>query len=854
MRSFGSLAPRQLRARPLRALLTAAGIVLGVGMVFGVLLLSATVFSTFEDLYDSAYGRTDLVVSGEGSTGSLAPATLKKVRQTEGVAEVSPNVFSTFTLIDERGRARKGQGAQLNVIGVDPEAENLNDARVVAGRDIERGREIQIEESWAKGRRIEPGDRIRVATPAGARALRVAGLFQFSTGLQFGGQGFAAMPIAEARRLMDKPRVYDEINVAVDGGQGAIDDVRGRLRKELGSGVSVETPKSKGEEIQSQLRGFSVVIYFFAAMALFVGGFLIFNSFNMTVLQRLREIGMLRTLGATRRMIAGSVLREALVLGVVGTALGLALGIGLAVALVWIMRQLDFPVGQLTFSPLALIAAIVTGLATTALAALVPARRAGRISPIRAILGAGEARTRPSPRRVALGVPLIGLGLAGVYLLAKWDDTPTWIAAAGMGGVIALFLGLSLIAPVAIVPLTRVLAWPLRRLSPVEGRLAADSAGSNPVRTAATTSGLMIALALVVAFGSLGSSFLESISAEFDRSFARDLTVQPRGLNPGAGPQQTIAAGLRRRVARLPEAKVVARERFFYVPDLPGGRKKADGLLVAFDPDDYREVDTSRVLGVDREELFERIKRGQVSVGKGYADEADLEVGDPILLDGPSGRVRTRVAGIVKTVIFGGQTVGMSIQRMREVYGITADSELAIEATSAGARPALERKLERVVERDYPNLVVLSNDELKSKIESHVNQQFGFFYAILAAAIVVSLLGIVNTLSMSVIERIREIGVLRALGSSRWQVGRTVVHESVLIGLIGAGMGIVAGLGLGWVFVTGLAAGVPGVAYQAPAATIAAVAVLGGALGVIAAVLPARRAARLDVIQALSYE
>jgi len=246
--------------------------------------------------------------------------------------------------------------------------------------------------------------------------------------------------------------------------------------------------------------------------------------------------------------------------------------------------------------------------------------------------------------------------------------------------------------------------------------------------------------------------------------------------------------------------------------------------------------------------------RGEVTVGKGYADEQQIEPGDTLRLEGPSGERTARVVGIVETVLFGGQTVGMSLETMRDVWGVTADTELALKATSEAARPVLEQKVRRIVREDYPNLAVLSNDELKSDVEDQVNQQFGIFYAIVGVAIFASLFGIVNTLTMSVLERTREIGVLRALGASRWQVRRQVANESVVIGLIGALLGIGVGTGLGYALLQGLAAGIPGVQYRPPLETMVAVAVAGVVLGLIAAILPARRAARLDVIEAISYE
>ena len=856
MRSFDSLAFRQVRARKLRALLTAAGIVLGVGMIVGVLVLAATIQRTFTDLFDSVYGKTDLVVSGTDQT-SLPHSTLGTVRATREVADAEGRISTVFGVVDRFGRAAQDASSQVNVAGEDPEATNLTDAETVAGRRPRRGGEIMLQESWAEAQELDVGERVRLATPSGLARLRMVGLFQFATGLDFGGEGFGTLALGEARELMEKRRAFDEVNVVVDGGEDTIARVQDRLRDELGKGVRVLTPSAKSDEVEAQLQAFNAILYFFAAMALFVGGFLIFNSFNMTVFQRMREIGMLRTLGATRGMVTRSVLTEAALLGLVGVALGVGLGMLLALGLIWLMREvLEFPVGELRFTWLAPAAAVVTGLGTALLGALYPARRAGRTSPIRAVLGGEGLRSRPRPRRAALGAGLIVAGLAGAFWLGAADETTPIVAAAGMAGTVAIFFGIALVAPFAVVPMVGVLSWPVRRLAPVEGRIAADSARSDPSRTAATATGLMIGLALVVAVNSLGSSFLSSISEEFDRSFARDLTVQPTGFSPGEGPQQTIAGDLRDRLARIPEADVVARERILFVPDLPGpkGKTETDGLLLAFQPEQYEQVDTTDIEGAPRDQVFERLERGWVTVGEGHADEQGLEVGDRIELDGPSGSRSARVAGIVETVIFGGQTVGMSLETLRAVYGVTADSELALKASSDEARPVLEREVERIVERDHPNLSVLSNEELKSDVEDQVNEQFGIFYAIVGVAVFVSLFGIVNTLSMSVIERTREIGVLRALGSTRWQVRRQIGDESLVIGLIGALLGIAVGAVLGWALLEGLSSGIPGVEYRPPLTTMAWVAVAGIVLGLIASIVPARRAARLDVIRALSYE
>jgi putative ABC transport system permease protein len=871
MRSFGSLALRQVRARRMRALLTAAGIVLGVAMILGVLLLTATIHRTFSDLFDSVYGKTDLVVSGVGGD-SVRRDALPTVRRTPGVETATGQVTGIFSLAHRtkipdvlppgapkppRWTASQDQSQQVNVAGENRAARDLSDARTEVGRRPRSGLELDLERSWAEANKISVGDRVPFATPAGVHKLHVVGLFSFETGVDFGGQGFALMPLESARNVLDRPHSYDEIDLAVTGGGDTqIKKVQASLRRALPKGVKVETPENKASDVESQLQAFNAILYFFAAMALFVGGFLIFNSFNMTVLQRTREIGMLRTLGASRRRITSSVLTEAAMLGVIGAILGAGLGVALALGLLQIMKGLNFPVGSLTFDAVAPVAALATGLITAVAGSLYPARRAGRTSPIRAILGTEGLRARLRARRAVLGAVLIALGLGGAFWLGAASETTTIVAIAGMAGTVAIFFGIALLAPFVIRPLVRALSWPLRKVAPVEGRLAADAARSDPARTAATATALMIGLALVVAVNSLGASFLRTISDEFDRSFARDLTVQPNGFDPGAGPQQTIATSLRDRLAKIPQAAVVARERYLFTSDLPGSKRKKgqDGLLFAFQPDQYQQVDETTIQGASRAQAFRRIGNGQVTLGKGWADETGLGVGDPITLHGPSGTIHSRVAGIVETVVFGGQTIGMSLETMRKVWGVTADSQLALKATSGAARPILRRKVESIVGRRYPNLAVLSNAELKSNVEDQVNQQFGIFYAIVGVAIFASLFGIVNTLTMSVIERTREIGVLRALGASRWQVRRAIADESLVIGLIGALLGIAVGTGLGYALLRGLSSGVPGVEYRPPVQTMVAVAVAGLVLGLVASILPARRAARLDVIQAISYE
>lgn len=854
--SFAGVGLRSLRARPLRSLLTAGGIVLGVGMVFGVLVLVGTIDSTFNKLYDEIYGDADVVVSGEHGTGTVPANTVDRIESVDGVDFAAGDVVSVFRLVDENGEAQTDQFSQLFVAGVDPDDPDTTESEQVAGRDPVAGREVEVPSDWAAEHGLGLGDQLRLAGPTGLVNLRIVGMYEFSSGLDLGGYGTASMPVGPARRLMDMPNVWNEVTVVAEDGTTA-EELRRRLRRELGEGIDVSTPASKGEEASEQLQGLNVVLYFFSGIALFVGAFLILNSFNMTILQRIREIGTLRALGASRRRVVRSVLGEAMVLGVVGSLLGLGLGLGLGYGLLEVMRSFGMPVGSLEASAFPAVAAVLTGLVATGLGALRPALRAGRIPPVRALIGGQERRGKPGLRRLVVGLLTFFPGLigGGLFWFSDASETAGVLGVlVGVGGTFVMLLGMVLLAPFVVLPFVVLLARPLRWLLPAEGRLASDSVRSNPARTAATAAALIVALSVVVVNATMAQSFVGSVKDEIDRTIQRDVTVQPIGYNEYAGgpPATQISNELRHRIAALPEAGAVARRRSLFVPELPGS--DASGMLVAFEPSEWSQVDGTEYEGASREEALRGLDAGGVVPAKIFAKDNDLEVGDEVKLEGPTGVRQAPVVAIADTLDAGGVELQMSLDTIEEIYGINGDSTLAVKATSSDAVPALERGVDRVLE-DYPALEAISNAEFKGQIEDAINQQFAFFNAIVAIAVIVGLLGIVNTLSMSVIERTRDIGVLRALGASRWSVRRMMADESLLISVAGSLTGIAAGLVVAFVWISGLQGGTfEGIAMKLPVGMLITIGVLGVVMGVLAAILPARRAARLDPLAALNYE
>jgi putative ABC transport system permease protein len=349
---------------------------------------------------------------------------------------------------------------------------------------------------------------------------------------------------------------------------------------------------------------------------------------------------------------------------------------------------------------------------------------------------------------------------------------------------------------------------------------------------------------------SMSASFIGTVRDQLTQSFARDFNVQAQGYNIDQGGGPGVPATLRRKIAAMPETGVVTPVRVI-LATLPNAGDEP-GMLMAWDPSRYGQVNKEPVRGASRADAYAGVAHGGVILGSMYASRAKLDPGDRLTLTGPGGTVNARVAGTVDTQP--SFNIQMSLATMKRVYGVATDAQLAVKAKSDKVAPVLERKLNALIDRRYQNLELVSAAGRKAEIEKEISQQFNFFNAIVIIAVIGSLLGVVNTLAMSVLERTREIGVLRALGSSRWLVRRTMVDESLLITLAGAAAGILAGLVIGFVWISGLGSVMPGIAFHLPLTTIVVVAVASVIAGVVAAALPARRAARLNVIEALTYE
>jgi putative ABC transport system permease protein len=849
LRRFSGLSFRNLRARVQRTLLTAVGIVLGVGIVFGVLTLSNTMSGTFEKLFTRAYGSADLTVTAAGGSGGFDQKVVEEVRGYEGVESAAPRYSLSSSLILDTGR-KDGlpEVRSMRLFGVEPQSAKLATGfELTEGHFPRSGKELTLDGGSAKSAGLGIGDRVTVGTPEGPKELRLVGLLRIPGG-SFGGLAFGMVPLPFAQKAFDK---QDQISgIAVEAAEGvSVSDLGERLDRRLGEGLQIERSETRTQEISGQLQGFKIALLFFAGTSLFVGAFLVFNALSMTILERTRELGMLRALGSTRAMIARSVIVEAMLLGVIGSLLGVLFGYGMARGLVYLFgRAFLFEITSLVLSPFALVSAIVVGIAVTVVAALYPAMRAGRVSPVEA-MRARSAETGHS-RVVSLLAPVLGLALAGagipwIYYLAKNLSASLGglVYASGIAAIIAAFLGISLVIPVLVRPLAALFSPVLRFLFGVEGRMAAANATRNRGRTALTASALMVGISLVVAFSALGGSLLGSIRDYLDGSLGSDYVVQPTQQNSDAGFS-----------AELPE-KIGSVQ----------GVEKTTSIVSTFRQDGKR-VDA--VFGVDQNypgifrvnyaaggpDAFSRLKNGDALVGKQLAKDRKLGVGSRIELLGPKGRKRYRVEGILKNDLVGG---GMGIYLSKEIlasdFNETQSEFLAIKAMPGSDREALARRIEAVLE-DYPQFTLYSNAEWKAQIESDFNRQYVFFYAIMGVSVAVSAFGVVNTLSMSVFERTREIGILRAVGTTRLQIGRLIIDEGIVISLIGCLIGVALGSLLGYLFVQGSGAGGFEIDFYYPKLPALAALLSGLFIGIFAGLLPARSAARKGIVEAVQYE
>ena len=843
---------KSLWARKVRALATSFAVVIGVAFVAGSYILTDTIFAAFDEIFSESLSGTSVVVTAQnpveqenGEVPTIRASLLPRIERTQGVKEAAGAIFTPGGFFDAEGDKIGNKFAPKFISSTLPgELESLN---YVEGHRPRGPTEASIDKAAAESSSLELGEEIGIVGQGKLEEFRLVGFSQLGSA-SFGGASIAQVTLPVAQRLTHKRGRFDQISVAAQGGVSPA-TLKRRIASEMPAGVRVETGTESAdrssEEIRDNLGFLQTFLLVFGFIAVFVGSFLIFNTFSITVAQRVTEFGLLRTLGASRPQILTTVLIEALAIGLLGALLGIAAGLLIALLLNALLEAfgVDLPTTSLVLESRTVIVALLVGVIVTFVSSLIPALRSTRVPPIAAL---GAFTPRPSRRRrVAYLVLSALLGLAGLAgLLAGLLGNGSAGARAGLmgGGAAVIVIAVSLFSPRLVPPLARLAGWPLERLRRLTGRLARENAQRNPSRTAITAAALMISLALVTFVTVFAAGLKSSVAQVVDENFAGGLVIQNSdGFSP-------IPDGAAKAAERVPGVGLVATIRSAEAKALDGG-----GTVKVSAP----TLNVGEALTIEWEKggpaTLRDLEDDEAIVSGSFASSHDLEVGDSFRLLTQTGRKpRFRVVGEIdsKLGVFGSALMTQAV--LARDFGQTQDTTDFIKTEPGADAAEVQALLTKGVEIAFPTAEVLNQEELKESREEQVDQLVNLFYALLILAIVISEFGIANTLALSIHERRRELGMLRAIGMSRRQVRTMVRYEAVITALIGA----ILGMALGIVFATLIAQPLKdeGFTLSYPIVSLVVLLVLAGLLGVLAAIPPARRASRLDVLESLQYE
>ena len=846
---------RNLLARKVRLLMSTLAIVLGIGFLSGVMTFSAGLNATFDNIINGSTsdavvrpaGELQAANAGVGTTQVIEPADVEKLGALPEVAAADGSVDGVGSyLLGKDDKLVGGQGAPTLAFNYAP-SDNMAGEPVLeltAGSWPGRAGEITLDTSSAERGAYEVGDRVTMILPTEDADPRAT--FTLVGTADFNGGGTAGATIvlfdtAEAQEIfLGGADAFTSVSLtAADGvSQAELADAASAVAPE---GFTAVTGDKVVEETQAQLGQFlDVISYFlitFAVIAIVVGAFIIFNTFSILVSQRVRESALLRALGASRKQVTRSVLIEAFIMALVGATVGLFLGLGLARVLAGLFRTfgLDIAGEVLTLTPFTVIAAYAVGIVVTMVAAFVPARRAAKVAPVAAMRDDLIVQERGMARRLVLGsiAMLVGVVLAAVGLMGAPGNDAIWI---GVGAVIWV-ITTAVLAPVIGYPVLIACRAVFGRLFGTPGLLAGENALRNPRRTGATASALMIGLAVVSAVGVLAASLSATNDAVVDDQFRADFLVQ----NPAF---QGFPAQFGNQMEDVDGVALVSRQQGTPVSvDVAGEADQS--FAIGVDAGFFEIYDLVMVDGGDQ------ISGRQAILSEGRADDLSAGVGDTIDVSFPGGEtLPLEVVGVFEdSPTTGGITVPLSL--LTEAGLKRSDSALSITLEDGADRGAVKQDLDDLV-KDLPILSVQDKEEFKELISSQVNQLLYVIYGLLALAVVIAVIGIINTLGLSVLERTREIGLLRAVGLSRRKLRTMITLESVAIALLGAVLGMVLGLVIGVVLRESLKDDLTELAL--PLSNLVIFLVVAVIFGVLAAIVPAIRASRMKVLDAIATE
>lgn len=849
------IALKTVLARKLRLISTAFAVVLGVAFMSGALVLTDTVGRSFDSLFADIFDDTDALVRSTQKFESSAEAAeararidasvLSNVERADGVARAVGFVQGYAQIVGKDGKELGNPGAGAPTFGSnwidDPE---LNSFSLAEGRAPTGPDEVVIDKASATKGKLLVGDKTNVLTTAGAIPVTIVGVAKFGTADSPLGASFAMFTTAKAQEVVAEPGMFDSIIVRGEPGQSQ-EAVRDAVAKELPQGTEAVTGKQVTKEQQNEIKKglsfFSTFLLVFAAIAVFVGGFIIYNTFSIIVAQRGREMALMRAIGANRRQVLGAIMIEALVVGLVAGIVGLFAGIGVAIGLKALLGALglDIPAGGSVILPRTVIASIIVGVVVSLASAFFPARRASKVPPVAAMRALAQDTSGRSVIRIVAGLVVLGLSFASMAngLFGDVGDTTLVLIAVGVG-VLGTFIGVTILGPIFARRLSAVIGGPLPRLRGMPGVLARENAMRNPKRTSTTAAALMIGVGLVGFITIFAASTKASINASLDKSFVGDFVIDASSTAGFGGLSPQLAGELK----KLPEVEAVSSARFARV------EMKGAANLFAVD-----ETTWGTIVDVDVREgkLTDLSAVNTVAIHDEEAAKRGLKIGDSV----ETTFLKTGKQSLKVVALFGDNDLAFSDYMIGlPTYDANTaekfDSLLLINkvdgVSAAGARTAVE-----AAAASYPLAELKDQAEYKESVAKEIDTFVNLIYGLLALAVIIALFGIANALALSIFERTSELGLMRAVGMTRRQVRTMVRWESVIVALLGTFLGLVIGLFFGWALIQALKDEGINV-LRIPVTQLAVVTLVAAIAGVMAAIVPARRAAKLDVLQAIA--
>jgi putative ABC transport system permease protein len=845
------LALKSTLARKLRLVSTGLAVVLGIAFLTGTLVFTDTIKRTFDDLFADIYAETDTFVRsstsismefGGDARGRMPESVLGTVASVEGVADAQGVVQGFAQVVDAEGDAIGNPGQGAPTFGMSYVSGALSPWQLSADSRAPGPGELVLDKGAADKGDLVIGETVTVLTQTGPHEFPLVGIARFGSADSPGGATVAIFDLATAQEVL-LGRAGELDAVMVDATEGVDEvDLTARVAAVLPDGVEALTGTQITEEnqdvMEEGLTFFNTFLLVFAAIALVVACFTIYNTFQIVVTQRSREMALLRAVGASRRQVLAAQLLEAVVVGVLASVAGLAAGVFVAGLLKGMLDGfgIDIPAGGTVLQARTALVALVVGTLVTVVSAVFPAVRASRIPPLAALHDVVVGGIERPRRRLAyggaltiLGVVALTAGLAGAGI--------AWVGV----GALAIFIGVFVLGPLVARPVVKVVGAPLPALAGITGSLARENALRNPKRTARTGGALMVGVALVAAITVMSASLKDWIRDVFEEQFTGDFVVATRtvgfgGLSPQLAaqlnelPEIDTATGIRVGFARVGQAEQ-SDEEYVSVDPATAGRVFDIGMLSG----SVATLTTEGVLLNDSE-----------------AEKRDIGVDDTLDFQFLNGTTRTlTVQGIYSEQDLAGPMV--ISHALHEQSGIDQfDFSVYIVKASGVSDATAEAAIARVSDA-YPNARLQSRSQYINDQAAQLDQIVNLMYGLLGLAVLIALFSIANSMALSIHERTRELGLLRAVGMTRRQTGSAVRWESVLVTLLGTGLGALVGIFFGWsisVTIRGEGLGT----FSIPFAALAVVVVLAVFGGVIAALRPARRAARLDILQAIATE